>query len=220
MKHQINEIKRMQQLAGILNEGLGEIIIRPPFEPKQDSTPNMNSFEEIINNSFKDAKNNGEKIDSIDIDFINHIYDTKKPNLHDNYKLFILNKNLIPILYLGFYDYLDGFKIGTISSTLESRGKELAFKIYVGLSKKFKKPIYSDSTQTELSRFGIWQKLIKNHPDNVVGFDQKDKKDLKLSFKNGEISVNDNEPIYVTKKHLNKFSDWDRTRLLKLKPIS
>jgi hypothetical protein len=203
-----------------LNKCLNEIIMRPPFEPNHDSAPNMDSFEKIINYSFEDAKNNGKKITSIDIGFNNHIYDTNRPNLQDNYKLFILNEKLTPILYLGFYDYLDGFKVGTISSTLESRGKELGYKIYVGLSKKFKKPIYSDSTQTELSRFGIWQKLIKNYPDNVVGFNQKTKKDLKLSFKNGEINVNDKEPIYVTKKHLTKFNDWDRTRLLKLNPIS
>jgi hypothetical protein len=203
-----------------LNEGLNEIIMRPPFEPKHDSSPNMDSFEKIIKHSFEDAKNNGKKIDSINIGFTNYIYNLNKPDMHDNYRLFILNEKSIPILYLGFYDYLDGFKIGTISSTLESRGKELAFKIYVGLSKKFKKPIYSDSTQTESSRFGIWQKLIKTFPNNVVGFDQKNKEDLKLSFKNGEINVKDKEPIYVTKKQLNKFNDWDRTRLLKLKPIS
>jgi len=73
-----------------LNEGLNEIIMRPPFEPKHDSSPNMDSFEKIIKHSFEDAKNNGKKIDSIDIGFTNHIYNLNKPDMHDNYKLFIL----------------------------------------------------------------------------------------------------------------------------------
>ena len=196
-----------------------EVIMRPAFEPKHDSHPDLNTFEKIINHSFEDIKKNGKKIGSIDIGYKNEIYDSGKPKLSDNYKLFIFNKEHIPILYLGFNNFLDGYKIGTISSTQESRGKQLGVKIYVGISKKYKKPIYSDSTQTEASRFAIWGKLIKSYPNNVVGFDQKTKKDLKLDFKNGEPIALGNQPIYVTKKHLTKFSDWDRTRLLKLTPI-
>ena len=198
---------------------LNEVIMRPAFEPKHDSHPDLNTFEKIIIHSFEDVKNSGKRMGSIDIGYKNEIYDSGKPELSDNYKLFVLNEEHIPILYLGFNNFLDGFKIGTISSTQESRGKQLGVKIYVGISKEYKKPIYSDSTQTEASRFAIWDKLIKSFPNNVVGFDQKTNQDLKLDFINGEPMALDNQPIYVTKKHLTKFNDWDRTRLLKLTPI-
>ena len=198
---------------------LNEVIMRPAFEPKHDSHPDLNTFEKIIIHSFEDVKNSGKRMGSIDIGYKNEIYDSGKPELSDNYKLFVLNEEHIPILYLGFNNFLDGFKIGTISSTQESRGKQLGVKIYEGIRKEYKKPIYSDSTQTEASRFAIWDKLIKSFPNNVVGFDQKTNQDLKLDFINGEPMALDNQPIYVTKKHLTKFNDLDRTRLLKLTPI-
>ena len=206
-------------LQRIVKRVLNEVIMRPPFEPKHDSHPDLNTFEKIINHSFEDIKKNGKKIGSIDIGYTNEIYDSGRPELSDNYKLFVFNEEQTPILYLGFNDFLDGFKIGTISSIQESRGKGLAIKIYVGISKEYKKPIYSDSTQTEASRFAIWDKLIKSFPNNVVGFNQKTNQDLKLDFTNGEPMALGNQSIYVTKKHLTKFSDWDRTRLLKLTPI-
>jgi|TARA_R110000803_G_scaffold34223_1_gene74835 predicted RNA methylase len=206
-------------LQRIVKRVLNEVIMRPPFEPKHDSHPDLNTFEKIINHSFEDIKNSGKKIGSIDIGYTNEIYDSGRPELSDNYKLFVFNEEQTPILYLGFNDFLDGFKIGTISSIQESRGKGLAIKIYVGISKEYKKPIYSDSTQTEASRFAIWDKLIKSFPNNVVGFNQKTNQDLKLDFTNGEPMALGNQSIYVTKKHLTKFSDWDRTRLLKLTPI-
>jgi len=61
------------------------------------------------------------------------------------------------------------------------------------------------------------KKLIKLYPKQIVGYDQRTKKDL--PFDNG--NVNSNQPVYVDKNTSTKTvtnNDRTRTRLLKFMP--
>ena len=68
----------------------------------------------------------------------------------------------------------------------------------MAISSKTKKPIYSDSTQTAASRNAIWKKLVKDPECEVVGYDQKTKKDFDIEEKNGEFVINDNQFQYAS----------------------
>ena len=99
--------------------------------------------------------------------------------------------------------------------------KGSAFNLYKSFVKETKKPIYSDSTQTAASRNAIWKKLVKDPECEVVGYDQKTKKDFDIEEKNGEFVINDNQPIYfgLTSSSEKNKKRKDRTRILKLKSV-
>jgi hypothetical protein len=127
-----------------------------------------------------------------------------------------------PVLYIGLSRFLDGYKSGTVATEIEGRGKGLAQKAYLNASDILGVPIYSDTTQTDASRLGIWDKLIQQYPDRIVGYDQKTNKDLPLSMSDKGPIVNQNQPIYVNNKDTNKPiapNQRYRTRILKLLPI-
>lgn len=128
-----------------------------------------------------------------------------------------------PILYLGLTKFLDGWKSGVVAAELEARGQELATKIYLQASDLLKQPIYSDTTQTDASRLGIWNKLIQIVPGRVVGFDQKTNNDLPITMTKDGPVVNQNQPLYIdrNKKDSEKPVTQQqryRTRILKLLP--
>lgn len=127
-----------------------------------------------------------------------------------------------PIFYLGLRPYEDGYKVGVVHAEPEARGQGLGINIYTALVDQINKPIYSDTTQTNDSRLGIWQKLIDRFPDRVVGYDQKTKEDLPLTKGSYGPTVRGKEPIYAPKKSPNDQANADstlnRTRLLKLLP--
>ena len=128
-----------------------------------------------------------------------------------------------PILYLGLTKFLDGWKSGVVAAETEARGQGLATKIYLQASDLLKQPIYSDTTQTDASRLGIWNKLIQMVPGRVVGFDQKTNNDLPLTMTKDGPVVNQNQPLYIdrNKKDSEKPVTQQqryRTRILKLLP--
>lgn len=128
-----------------------------------------------------------------------------------------------PILYLGLTKFLDGWKSGVVAAELEARGQGLATKIYLQASDLLNQPIYSDTTQTDASRLGIWNKLIQMVPGRVVGFDQKTNNDLPITMTKDGPVVNQNQPLYIdrNKKDSEKPVTQQqryRTRILKLLP--
>jgi hypothetical protein len=164
----------------------------------------------------------------------NDAVEKKSPVLYrdDNVIIFKSNEDLLryiilqngnPVLYIGLSKFLDGYKSGTVATEIVGRGKGLAQKAYLNASDILGVPIYSDTTQTDASRLGIWDKLIQQYPDRIVGYDQKTNKNLPLSLSDMGPVVNQNQPIYVdiNKKDTNKPispSQRYRTRVLKLLP--
>jgi 8-oxo-dGTP pyrophosphatase MutT (NUDIX family) len=141
----------------------------------------------------------------------------------ENLLRYIILQNGNPILYLGLSKFLDGYKSGVVAVELPGRGKGLAQQAYLDASDILNVPIYSDATQTDASRLGIWDKLIQQHPDRIVGYDQKTNQDLPLTVHNNSPAVNQNQPIYVNrnKKDANNPvtpAQRYRTRILKLLP--
>jgi hypothetical protein len=117
---------------------------------------------------------------------------------------YIILQNGDPVLYIGLSKFLDGYKSGTVATEIAGRGKGLAQQAYLNASDILGVPIYSDTTQTDASRLGIWDKLIQQYPNRIVGYDQKTNKDLPLSMSDKGPIVNQNQPIYVNKKDTNK----------------
>jgi len=165
----------------------------------------------------------------------NDALEKKLPVVHKdkNVIIFKSNEDLLryiilqdgnPVLYIGFSKFLDGYKSGAVATEIQGRGKGLAQKAYINASDILGVPIYSDSTQTDASRLGIWDKLIQQYPDRIVGYDQKTNKNLPLSVGDKGPIVNQNQPIYVdrnpidTKKPVSQNQRY-RTRILKLLPI-
>ena len=165
----------------------------------------------------------------------NDAVEKKSPVLYrdSNVIIFKANEDLLryiilqdgnPVLYIGLSKFLDGYKSGTVATEVAGRGKGLAQKAYLNVSDILGVPIYSDTTQTDASRLGIWDKLIQQYPERIVGYDQKTNKNLPLSMTDKGPVVNQNQPIYVdrNKKDTTKPiapNQRYRTRVLKLLPI-
>ena len=164
----------------------------------------------------------------------NDAVEKKSPVLYrdSNVIIFKANEDLLryiilqdgnPVLYIGLSKFLDGYKSGTVATEIAGRGKGLAQKAYLNASDILGVPIYSDTTQTDASRLGIWDKLIQQYPDRIVGYDQKTNKNLPLSLTDTGPMLNKNQPIYVdrnkkdTKKPIAPNQKY-RTRVLKLLP--
>ena len=149
-----------------------------------------------------------------------------------------ISKNLLdelnlgtPILCVYLRDYEDGVKVSVVSSNwklIKNLGlRETALNLYKSFVKETGIPIYSDTGQTEDSKNRIWAKLLKDDNCEVVGWDQKSKKELTIKMVNGNPAVNDKEFIYYGKNIENptekEFQERqrrkERTRILKLKSV-
>jgi hypothetical protein len=145
-------------------------------------------------------------------------------DMGDHLRVFVLD-NQGPVLYLALNKFLNGFKSGAVAVDPRGRGQNLAVQVYQATSDTFGRPIYSDTTQTDASRIGIWQKLISAFPNRVVGYDQKTQEDLPLTYTDQGPAVRDNQPIYVQRNAKDQpkpmtSQDRSRTRLLKLLPTT
>lgn len=127
-----------------------------------------------------------------------------------------------PVVYLQLSEFLDGYRVSVIKVEPQARGQGLGAKLYAGLVDHLKKPLYSDTTQTDASRVGIWNKLLKQFPNRIVGYDQRTKEELPLSISRRGPAVREKEPIYTPKKGPEDrplhTEPQNRTRLLKLLP--
>ena len=115
----------------------------------------------------------------------------------------------------------DGWQAG-IYSLPEFRGKQVGARAYSAISKQLRKPIYSDSSQTSASRYGVWYKLIDMVPDRVAVYDQQEGHDIPWSMATGGPMAWGDQPVYVNKEWSLQRMLADpatfRTRLLKLYP--
>ena len=204
----VSLLKRISGEQGVAEGSLNEIYKMPPTK---DSSQGMTTW------AYNDA------------------VEKKSPVLYrdSNVIIFKANEDLLryiilqdgnPVLYIGLSKFLDGYKSGTVATEVAGRGKGLAQKAYLNVSDILGVPIYSDTTQTDASRLGIWDKLIQQYPERIVGYDQKTNKNLPLSMTDKGPVVNQNQPIYVdrNKKDTTKPiapNQRYRTRVLKLLPI-
>lgn len=180
---------------------LDEIIQMPPV------TKNMN-IKAMYNDVLVNLKYNRiTPLTSINFPIKNKVFRDGEQGL----KFFLFNTDGIPVYYFGISKFHDGYKTGVVAGSQEVQGQGLGWKLYKAVSDYVKVPLYSDSTQTDASRLGIWKKLIQNYPDQVVGYDQISRKDVPIT--------ND---VYQTLPH-DQLKDVDsevrrKTLLLKLLP--
>lgn len=85
----------------------------------------------------------------------------------------------------------DGYSIVDIHISEELSGKEIGINIYLNLVKILNKPLYSGSSQTVFSKFGIWKKLMNRFPDRVVGYHNGNEQELEM--RGGELYAGDCE---------------------------
>lgn len=181
--------------------------------------PTKNSSQGMADWAYKDAQGKkAQKKGSLQ-GIPSEVYD-----LGDHLRVFVKDDQG-PVLYLALDKFLDGFKSGAVAVEPRGRGQNLAVKVYQAASDTFGRPIYSDTTQTDASRLGIWQKLITALPDRVVGYDQRSQEDLPLTTTVQGPTVRGNQPIYVQRSVKDQpkpmtGQDRSRTRLLKLLPAS
>ena len=136
----------------------------------------------------------------------------------DHIKIIVFDEDNTHIQYLALAPFNDGFKVSTVATEPAASGKGIAVKIYAAASSYFNKPIYSDSTQTDASRLGIWKKLWSQYPERLVGYDQKTKQDLQLGYGKDNMPIaNQTQPIY-SPTNGKDVTSRSRTRLLKLLP--
>jgi hypothetical protein len=179
--------------------------------------PTKNSSQGMADWAYKDAQDKKVPLKGSLKGIPSEVYD-----MGDHLRVFVKD-NQGPVLYLALHKFLDGFKSGAVAVEPRGRGKNLAVRVYQSASDTFGRPIYSDTTQTDASRIGIWQKLIATAPDRVVGYDQRTREDLPLTATDRGPAVSGNQPVYTqrTAKDLPKpvtNQNRSRTRLLKLLP--
>ena len=179
--------------------------------------PTKNSSQGMADWAYKDAQDKKVPLKGSLKGIPSEVYD-----MGDHLRVFVKD-NQGPVLYLALHKFLDGFKSGAVAVEPRGRGKNLAVRVYQSASDTFGRPIYSDTTQTDASRIGIWQKLIATAPDRVVGYDQRTREDLPLTATDRGPAVRGNQPVYTqrTAKDLPKSvtnQNRSRTRLLKLLP--
>lgn len=90
--------------------------------------------------------------------------------------------------------YKDGYKIILTEVYPHARGKRLAMRTYLKLVEILKRNLYSDDTQTQESKKGIWEKLYSLYPDRVKAFANNMLYPVKII--DGEMHYRRNKPIY------------------------
>lgn len=128
-------------------------------------------------------------------------------------KIRLYDDNFDMVLAMTIKRYKNGYQIAsTITSDLGA-GKKIAFRTYVKLSQYIKKPIYSDTTQSNGSRYGIWYKLYNVFPNKV--FTVYDDELYPIKMIDGEMFFGDyNKKVYNDKN----YNSLDQTPLLVLLP--
>ena len=190
-------------------QGVAEVVKMPPTK---DSSQGMASW------AYQDAQaKKARRLAPLRTPTPTEVYD-----LGDHLRVFVQDDQG-PVLYLALEKFLDGFKSGAVAVEPRGRGQNLAVKIYQAASDTLGRPIYSDTTQTDASRIGIWQRLISALPDRVVGYDQRSGQDLPLTATDQGPAVRGNQPIYTQRTTRDQpkpvtGQTRSRTRLLKLLP--
>jgi hypothetical protein len=150
---------------------LDEIIDMPPITKRMDIQSMYNDT--LIKVKYHEAS----QLTPINFPIKNQIF--REDNY--GYKFFLFNKENKPVFYLGVSKFHDGLKTGAVAGDKEVSGQGLGWKLYKAVSDYLHVPLYSDSTQTSDSKKAIWQKLIDNYPEQVVGYDQISRKNVPIN---------------------------------------
>jgi len=162
---------KILSLNGMYSKVLDEIIDMPPITKRMD-------IQSMYNDTLTKLKyHEASQLTPINFPIKNQIF--REDNY--GYKFFLFNKENKPVFYLGVSKFHDGYKTGAVAGDTEVSGQGLGWKLYKAVSDYLHVPLYSDSTQTSDSKKAIWQKLIDNYPEQVVGYDQTSRKNLPIN---------------------------------------
>ena len=162
---------KILSLNGMYSNVLDEIIDMPPITKRMDIQSMYNDT--LIKVKYHEAS----QLTPINFPIKNQIF--REDNY--GYKFFLFNKENKPVFYLGVSKFHDGLKTGAVAGDKEVSGQGLGWKLYKAVSDYLHVPLYSDSTQTSDSKKAIWQKLIDNYPEQVVGYDQISRKNVPIN---------------------------------------
>jgi hypothetical protein len=162
---------KILSLNGMYSKVLDEIIDMPPITKRMD-------IQSMYNDTLTKLKyHEASQLTPINFPIKNQIF--REDNY--GYKFFLFNKENKPVFYLGVSKFHDGYKTGSVAGDKEVSGQGLGWKLYKAVSDYLHVPLYSDSTQTSDSKKAIWQKLIDNYPEHVVGYDQISRKNVPIN---------------------------------------
>ena len=150
---------------------VNEIIDMPPVTKRMNIQSMYNDMQTKL------RYHESSQLTPINFPMKNQIFRDEKYGL----KFFLFNNEDKPVFYLGISKFHDGFKTGVVAGETEVQGQGLGWKLYKAVSDYLGVPLYSDSTQTSDSKKGIWQKLIDNYPNQVVGYDQISRKNVPIN---------------------------------------
>jgi len=103
--------------------------------------------------------------------------------------------------------YNDGYQIRITEVYPHARGKRLAMRTYLKLVEILNRNLYSDDTQTQESKKGIWEKLHSLYPNRVKAF--ANNMFYPINIVDGEMYYRRKKPIYwdLTKKYVDNYDD-------------
>jgi hypothetical protein len=175
---------------------------------------NANTRDRIIHNIGKKTRRIlGNKViwrDKLNLDDYNDIAYVKVNNPEQIYIDLYTDDNQIA-MSLKMRRLLDGYQITWSTVTKMAEGKRLAARCYVRLSEVIDLPIYSDSSQTEDSRYGIWYKLYEMHKKRLRVL--VNKKEYKIKMVGNEMTYGNDKKVYSNESDPNE--EWP---ILKLYP--
>ncbi len=112
-----------------------------------------------------------------------------------------------PIFSTAVKKFEDGVKVTTTGSNwlLSSKLgiKKLGTSTYKGFVREMKMPLYSDDTQTPESKESIWKKLLQDESCEIVGWSQKEKKEIEIEMIDGNPYYKGGLPVYFGDKEIN-----------------
>ena len=133
-----------------------------------------------------------------------------------------------PIFSTAVKKFEDGVKVTTTGSNwlLSSKLgiKKLGTSTYKGFVREIRIPLYSDDTQTPESKEFIWKKILQDETCEIVGWSQKEKKEIEIEMIDGNPYYKGGIPIYFGDKEINQqvlgSDDLDEDRYKKMKSLT
>jgi len=164
-----------EQLKAKLQQKLNEIKLEPDLY--KDSDPKDNSY---ITDTYQDATSNWSRIGSLP-----GITNSEMYNNGHTISIFLV-ENKQPVFLLNIQRLADGYSTINVVAHSQHRGKALSIPLYLAVSKRFGKPLYSFGSQSVAGN-RIWEKLYQQYPNRVKAVNVKTNQELDV-----ESVLNDN----------------------------
>jgi len=206
-----------KQVYKILENNFGEYTeIRTSYEdiPRLDNVKYMFHYAKNKTAPFdaNDYFNNDKKLNTLSKSYYSNVgqYNFKKYhiimenqlNIDDLYDVTYFTLPKTEDLFVELYDtdgdmalslemmkFGDGFSITFVNVPNKYQGRGLAIKTYLKFVEVTNKPLYSDITQTEASKKGIWEKLYKLYPNRILAY--KNKKTYPVEYRDNKLMFYD-----------------------------